>query len=281
MGENYQSVKSRPKAIVLHAGSVDHGGEPMCGTLDRISEAALATGLPIIVIASAVGRIPSSLQDVEPPYVTIAEDSQHAVNILTEKAFCKLPDVLWLTGAMENGTISEGVSATPFEEALPRLQRLSNRYRHAPLRGNVPAEPEMAHTILMPLDLDLGSMEDPHRLVTHGRFIFDAVLLLEGQVPTAGFAVKALEKLVADFAPIIASLDDDFFDGAEELHTNLHRLSAGGAKSVIAVSGHLDEGPDYRFVEEQVKTAGLFWHHTSWDGLVKINVGTPGALSNE
>ena len=253
----------------------------MCDILDRISEAALATGLPIIVIASAVGRIPSSLQDVEPPYVTIAEDSQHAVNILTEKAFCKLPDVLWLTGATEHGAILEGVSATPLEEALLRLQRISNRYRYALLRGNVPAEPEMAHTILMPLGLDLGSMEDPHRLLTHGRFIFDAVLLLEEQVPTAGFAVKALEKLVADFAPIIASLDDDFFDGAEELRTNLRRLSTGGAKSVIAVSRHLDEGPDYQFVKDQVKRAGLLWHQSTWDDLVNVKIGTPGALRLE
>ena len=120
MGENYQSVKSRPKAIVLHAGSVEHGAEPMCDVLDRIGEAALATGLPIIVITSAVGSVPGSLQDVEPPQITITQDSQHAVNILTEKAFCKLSDVLWLTGAMENGTISEGVSATPFEVSVVR-----------------------------------------------------------------------------------------------------------------------------------------------------------------
>ncbi|WP_146120764.1 hypothetical protein [Roseobacter denitrificans] len=281
MDEIFQPAKSRPKVIVLHPGSVKNGAEPMCGVLDGISEAALATGLPIIVIASSVGSIPAPLKDIEAPRITVAQDSQQAVNIITKMAFCELSDALWVTGVMENGATLKGVSRTPLEEALPRLQNLSNSHRHAPLRGNIPAEPEMAHTILMPLDLDLGSMEDPHRLLTHGRFIFDIVLLLEGRVPAAGFAVKTLEKLVADFAPIVTSLDDDFLDGAEELRTNLRRLSAGGAKSVIAVSRHLDEGPDYQFVKDQVKRAGLLWHQITWNDLVNINIGTPGALRLE
>ncbi|APX12436.1 hypothetical protein BWR18_12675 [Tateyamaria omphalii] len=253
----------------------------MCGVLDGISEAALATGLPIIVIASSVDSIPAPLKDMEAPRITVAQDSQQAVNVITKMAFCELSDALWVTGVMENGATLKGVSRTPLEEALPRLQNLSNSHRHASLRGNIPAEPEMAHTILMPLDLDLGSMEDPHRLLTHGRFIFDIVLLLDGQVPTAGFAVKTLEKLVADFAPIISSLDDDFFDGAEELRTNLLRLSAGGAKSVIAVSRKLDMGPNQHFIKDQVQRAELPWHHTTWDGLGEINAGTPGALRLE
>ncbi|MCL3881036.1 hypothetical protein [Marivita sp. GX14005] len=281
MDRNFHSVKSRPKVIILHLGSVESGAERMCGVLDGISEAAIATGLPIIVIASSVGSMPAPLKDIEAPRNSVAQDSQQALNMMTKMAFCELSDVLWVTGVMENGATPEGVSRTPLEEAIPRLQSLSNSHRRASLRGNIPAEPEMAHTILLPLDLDLGSMEDPHRLLTHGRFIFDAVLLLEGQVPMAGFAVKTLEKLVADFAPIVTNLDNDFFDGGEELRTNLRRLSARGAKSVIAVSRHLDDGPDYRFVEEQVKAGGLLWYHTAWDGLVKINIGTPGALRHE
>ena len=97
--------------------------------------------------------------------------------------------------------------------------------------------------------------------------------------PTVGFAVKTLEKLVADLVPIIASLNDEFFDGPSELHNGLMGLSAGGARSVIAASRRKkDEPQDYQFREEQVKGTGFLGYHTTWDRLDPMRGGDLGIL---
>lgn len=263
MDKYIQPIKSRPRAIVLQLHATQRANNAMLGFLEDIAEAALSTGLPIVVIASVISRIPAALREVGPPHVTVAQKIPHLGDILA----AAMSDVLWISDGTEARTIPACASIIQLEEALPRLQGLCRRYRRAPLCGNIPIEPEMAHTVLVPLDLELGSMRDPHRLLTHGRCVFDTVLLVESLVPTAGFKVKFLEKLVADFAPIIVILDNELNDGREELRNSLMRFSSGGAKTVIAVSRRMDELPGYQFLEDQVRDAGLAWHRTIWDDL--------------
>ena len=178
-------------------------------------------------------------------------------------------DVLWIS---EKDGLAKGLNNVrhrSIQDAIPKLYKLSNQHRADVLHGTLPVEAETAHTVLLPLDLDLGSMGDPHLIHTHGRFVFDVVLLVEGQVATAGFTAKALEKLIAGYAPLLYSLDNEYFDGAEELHSILKRLRDCGAREVIGVCKGRKDCELHHPFEECVRNAGLTWQRARWNHLIE------------
>lgn len=239
--------------------------------LDKLLYDAIRTGLPIIMIAGANDIMPSDLEDALQPHVTCVRGLKSALDCLSTIG-CVGPipadfsreawDVLWISRNDGPPKVLEEARHCTAENATPMLRKLCHQYRYSGLKG-VPTEAEMAHTVLMPLDLDLGSMADPHQILSHGRLAFDTVLLVESRVATAGFKVKVLEKLIAGFAPIIYSMDDELCDGAEKLYTTLTRLHDSGARRVIGVcNGQKDHAAHHPF-EDYVRNAELTWHRTT------------------
>ncbi|APX12419.1 hypothetical protein [Tateyamaria omphalii] len=273
-------VQSRPKLIALDLRSVGVTESlaelPPQEFVDTLFNDAIRTGLPTIMIAGADDIMPSDMEDVFPPHVTCVRDLKSALNCLsTIGNIGPIPadfsrqarDVLWISNHDGPPRVIEDARHCPMQNATQLLRKLCHQYRYSGLRGT-PAEAEMAYTVLMPLDLELGSIADPHQILSHGRLVFDVVLMVEGQVAMAGFKVKALEKLIAGFAPIIYSMDDEFCDGAEELRTTLSRLHEGGARHVIGVcNGQKDHEARHPF-EDHVRNAGLTWRRITWNDLV-------------
>jgi hypothetical protein len=175
--------------------------------------------------------------------------------------------VLWISDDDSPIADLQNIRPCAIHDAIPTLRKLSNQYRAEVLHGTLPVEAETAHTLLLPLDLDLSSMNDPHLIYSHGRFVFDAVLLVEGQVATAGFTVKALEKLIAGYAPLLYSLDNELFDGAAELRSTLRHLQGCGVRDVIGVCRGQNDHEAHHPFEDYVLDAGLTWHQTTWNDL--------------
>ncbi|MCK8464154.1 hypothetical protein MUY35_09855 [Aliiroseovarius sp. S1339] len=273
-------AQSRPKLIVLDLRSI--------GTAESLSElspqecvdtlwtAAIETGLPIVVITGGGDIMPHDMEDVYPPHVTFVDDRKAALASLA--AFRRFgpestrstrtpQDVFWISDDEGQKNAPEGARHWSIQDAIPKLYQLSNRYRSSVLNGLSPTEGEIVHTILLPLDLDLGSMGDPHLICSHGRFFFDAILLVEGQVAMAGFKVKSLEKLIAGYAPLLYSLDNEFFEGAKELRSALKRLHDCGARDVIGVCNGREDRETHHPFEDYVRNAGLAWHRAKWNDL--------------
>lgn len=158
---------------------------------------------------------------------------------------CAVPDILFISDPARHDRLGGGFRFCNVKDAIPVLHHLSHANRAAVLTwGEYPGE-ETAHTVLMPLDLILGSIEDRHMLLTRGRLIFDVVLLLEDMVPTAGFMLKTLEKLIAGYAPIVHCLNDQTAPMQTEFPRALRRLQGAGASKIVmvAAAGGLEARP--------------------------------------
>lgn len=199
-GDTGFSAQSRPKLIVLDLRSIgaaenlsDLSPQEFVNTLWT---AAIETGLPHVVVAGGGDIMPRDMEDVYPPHVTSVEDPESALDCLSalRRVGPRLADlsrtaqdVIWTSYSNGPSKVLKDARYCPMQDAIPTLRKLSDRYRHAALNG-APTEAEMAHMILLPLDLDLGSLGDSHLIASRGRLVFDAILLVERPVEVAGFS---------------------------------------------------------------------------------------------
>lgn len=120
------------------------------------------------------------------------------------------------------------------------------------------------HTVLLPLDLAICTMDDPPDIFAPHRFVFDTVMLIAGVVPTVGFHVKFIQKLVAGYATVAFGAADPFdpsFDAAEE---PIKDLARAGAQRIIMISETGRPRPEQRHLRALISELGLQLEERSW-----------------
>jgi len=136
---------------------------------------------------------------------------------------------------------SFGMRTCAGDEAVPQLQLLDAGRRLALLSDSYGDASSLAHTILLPIDLNISDMGDMERFRQRSHFVCDTVLLIEGLVATSGFALKAIQKNLAGHVIVLIGIAD--FDDAPDVKKiaveRLRRLRDGGAEKVILV--HTDD----------------------------------------
>lgn len=263
--------QSRPRVIVLDLRlegrlnypfktptSVTTSGDVVTSFEDALAKAALDTGLPIVALVTGACDAPQRFEECQRSQVMVLPIEGRSPGIalqksLTDILWCSEGDCLWITEPNHQGETPAGVRACSMGDALATLDKLSHTRRGAAFCGHTPITAEMAHTVLMPLDFGIGSTSNSNLLYDHGRCLFDAVLLVEGLMPLAGFGVKSLEKLIAGYAPLVYSLDAE--DKTAELSATFQRFRAAGARRIITVSKAHDAPGMPQFAAEEIGRA--------------------------
>ena len=279
--------QSRPRTIVLELRSekdLDYPFKTPTGVItsddvvtsfeDALAKGALDTGLPIFVLVMGARATPRLFDEFHWPQVTVlpmngSSSGTDLFESLIDNRWCLVEDCLWVYEPNDRDGPPAGVRACSMEDALATLDKLSHTRRGAAFCGYTPITAEMAHTVLMPLDFGIGSTSNADHLYDHGRCLFDAVMLVEGLVPLAGFGVKNLEKLIAGYAPLVYSLDDEDEDATAELLATIQQFKAAGARRIITVSLTHDALGMPQFVYKALRSADLSWDYTTWDELIE------------
>ncbi|WP_298837744.1 hypothetical protein [uncultured Roseobacter sp.] len=282
MSNEQTRPKSRPRALFLdltspslssyavpkNTGPIIRDQDP--GSFeDALCRSAVETGLPIVALRQPVNQAPQALADASEAQVILTEPGQEieAYDALQARAGLQAGDVLLISDAHQSALATAGGQHCSLGNALPVLRHLSITARTAAFaRADGTAE-QLAHTVLLPLDLELGSMEDPHALLTHGRLIFDTVLLLKEFVPTEGFKAKALEKLIADYAPIVYALGEDNDPAHVVLSDVLGRLHQAGARQIVMVSATGETRNTKGDLQRLIEAHGFECHICAWNSL--------------
>lgn len=136
-----------------------------------------------------------------------------------------------------------GLRYCRIDSAVEILRKHAPKFRRKVFSGSIPMQPEMVHTTLLPLDLAIGTMADPHSIFEFGYRVFDVVLMIEGVVPLQGFAPKSLEKLVSEFAPFFYALAEDEKDIMGIFRANLELLRQAGCHRLLVAceTGRADD----------------------------------------
>ncbi len=242
---------------------------------DALLRLALETGLPVIALSGGPLRLPEVAEDANEPHLTIVRVDP--LTVTAGEMLRRLESQLHKLGIPTDDTVifsdrnlrslTAAYQNFPFRKAIPTLNDLSHANRSALLMGYHEITPQMAHTVLVPLDLELGNTPDADLLAIGGRLLFDTVLLLEEAVPVAGFRVKSLEKLVADYAPILYGLEDET-DPEDPFDDAMRRLRRAGAKRMIFVGK--DDIPDAPFTRyaDQARSVGFTCSRQTWESLI-------------
>ncbi|MEJ6390580.1 hypothetical protein [Gymnodinialimonas ulvae] len=288
MNDAMDRSRSRPRAICLDLTAPDHAlypvpvnRGPIIGSqLPETFEAALIrfaleTGLPAIILSKGPRHLPEAADDAQEPHLTIVREDQ--LNVTKGEPLSRLERRLHRFGIPTRDTVfvtdrdmrslSASYQQVPFRKAIATLNDLSHANRSAALKGYREITPQMAHTVLVPLDLEFGNTPDADLLAISGRLLFDTVLLLEEVVPVAGFGVKPLEKLVAGYAPVLYGLEDET-DPEDPFDDAMRRLRCAGAKRMIFVAK--DDIPDAPFTRyaDQARAASLTCDLQTWGSLI-------------
>ncbi|MEJ6391202.1 hypothetical protein [Gymnodinialimonas ulvae] len=280
--------RSRPRAICLdltapHAAlyPVPVNSGPIIGSqLPETFEAALIrlaleTGLPVIALSKGPLHLPEVAEDAQEPHLAIVREDQLTVTIgeplsRLERRLHKygIPtcDTVFVSD-QDLRSLSVAYQHVPFRKAIPTLNDLSHANRSAALKGSREITAQMAHTVLIPLDLELGNTPDADLLAIGGRLLFDIVLLLEEAVPVAGFGVKSLEKLAAGYAPILYGLEGET-DPEDPFDDAMRRLRRAGAKRMIFVGkDDIPDAPLTRYAD-QARSVGFTCSRQTWGSLI-------------
>ncbi|MEL6564726.1 MAG: hypothetical protein AAFQ59_09810 [Pseudomonadota bacterium] len=281
----HDEPQSRPGAVVLDLrseGDLKYPFRTPTGAMtsddvvtsfeDALAKAALDTGLPLVVLVKGARDAPQRFDECPRSQVMVLPIEGRSPGIALQKSLTDIlwyskGDCLWITEPNHQGEPPAGVRACSMKDALATLDKLSHTRRSAAFCGHTPIIAEMAHTVLMPLDFGIGSISNSDLLYDHGRCLFDAVLLVEGLMPLAGFGVKSLEKLIAGYAPLVYSLDDE--DATAELLATFQQFKAAGARRIITVSLTHDALGMPQFVDKALRSADLSWDYTTWDELIE------------
>ena len=202
---------------------------------------AVITDLPKAKAVAAIQALPC-----DPDLLIASEDSDQYEGrpALLERAAEGLGmpanDVLYVGDAdsTDNEAPSSfGMRTCAGDDAVAQLQLLDAGRRHTLLSDSCGDNSALAHTILLPLDLNVYDMGDVERFRRRCHFVCDAVLLIEGLVATSGFGLKAIQKILAGHVIIligVASFDEEP-DVKKIAVERLGRLREGGAERVIFV----------------------------------------------
>lgn len=163
-----------------------------------------------------------------------------------------------------------GLRTCRLEDALERLGTYSLRFRQRVLAGSIPMTSELAHTALVPLDLAIDTMSDPHAIFDSGYRVFDVVLMLEDFVQVEGLAPKSLLKLVSRFAPVLYALSDKSDHPTQSHSEALETLWHAGCQRLIFASqtGQMTECKGMGLVN-LAKRRGFSIKVLSWRHLIK------------
>lgn len=124
--------------------------------------------------------------------------------------------------------------------ALQQLRLFDLSLRNSVLQDRIMKHEEMAHTVLLPLDLSIhlidGADEAEH-FSRRGNLVFDTVLLIEGLVGFSPFDYKTVAKnFGGQFAVIFGIADfEEVPDAVKIAQEYLLRIKQGGGKRVILV----------------------------------------------
>ncbi|MHA6267090.1 HAD family hydrolase [Aliiroseovarius sp. CAU 1755] len=215
----------------------------------EIWQAAHDAGLPIVVLTelpkaqvrSAIDALPS---DADLVIVSEATETRGGRSVLLESAArgfgMKANDILYIgdaEGCDIEAPASFGMRVCFGDDAVQQVQSLDNRRRGTLASGRHGDDAELAHTVLLPLDLNIYDMGDTELFRKRCHFVFDTVLIIEGLVATSGFGLKAIEKNVAGHAVIVfgAAGIGEASDVSEIVHERLHRIKYGGGEKLILV----------------------------------------------
>lgn len=283
MTEALERPKSRPRAIFLDLTSpvlpscpvpempwpykAERDAERYEDILCRL---ALETGLPIVAFVPDKDCFSEALEEAIEAQVVLVDQSPDPAlcQTLRTRLGCAVPDILFISDPTRHESLAPGFRFCNVQDAIPVLHHLSHANRAVALTWGEYPEEEVAHTVLMPLDLRLGSMEDRHMLLTRGRLIFDVVLLLQDMEPTADFMLKTLEKLISGYAPIVHCLNDNTAPMQTEFPRAMRRLQGAGARKIVMVAA--DGGLEARTSEYRniAETYGFECSFRTWNDLL-------------
>ncbi|MEO9970775.1 MAG: hypothetical protein ABJG15_13325 [Hyphomonadaceae bacterium] len=252
--------------------------ETFSGQLCRLAE---ETGLPTVLLTR--GRDVEGIADLNalPDQMMVPAFPQEATQpgsvvaiyeVLLTKLKVASNDLLCFTNEDPHLLNRLGLRTCRLDDAVERLGTYSLSFRRGVLAGSIPMTSEVAHTTLVPLDLAIDTMSDPHAIFESGYRVFDMVLMVEGFVPLEGFAPKSLHKLVSRFAPILYALSDESEHPTQSHSEALETLWHAGCQRIIFASqtGQLRECKGMGFVK-LAKRIGFSIEVLSWRHL--INAG--------
>ena len=124
------------------------------------------------------------------------------------------------------------------------------------------------HTVLLPLDLAICTMDDPPDIFAPHRFVFDTVMLIEGVVPTVGFHVKFVQKLVAGYATVAFGAADPFDPTFDPVACAIDELAYAGAQRIIIISETGRPRPEQRRIKFLISDLRLELEERSWKQLL-------------
>lgn len=124
-------------------------------------------------------------------------------------------------------------------------------------------------TVLLPLDLSICTISDPPDLFAQHRFAFDTVMLIEGVVPTVGFHVKFVQKLVAGYATVAFGGSAPFDPEFDAAAVALDELAYAGAKRIIMISETGRPRPEHEHLHALINELGLQLEERSWKQLLE------------
>ena len=236
---------------------------------------ALETGLPVITLSKEPLHLPEAAKDAQEPHLTIVREDQLIVTkgeMLSrlEGRLDRLgipPNDIVFVSDRDIRSLSAAYQIVPFGKAIAILNDLSHANRSAALRGYHTITPQMARTVLIPLDLELGNTPDVDLLAIGGRLLFDTALLLEEVVPVAGFGVKLLEKMVIGYAPVLYCLEDAT-DPEAPFDDAMRRLRCAGAKRMMFVGKDDISGATFKRYADQARATGFTCSRQTWESLI-------------
>jgi hypothetical protein len=235
---------------------------------------AVITDLPKAQVRIAIQALPS-----DPDLLLVSEntDQDDGRSALLEKAAEALNitagDILFV-GDAECTDIAApkffGMRTCGGNDAVEQLQLLDIHPRRALLSDRKGDDAELAHAVLLPLDLNIYDMDDSELFRRRCHFVFDTVLIIEGLVPTSGFGLKGIEKNVAGHAILLYGIRDfdQLPDVKKIVRERLHRIKDGGAKRVILVHTENPETVDQHNIAATAESLGYAVELQTWKTLM-------------
>ena len=248
---------------------------------DQLCRLAADTGLPTVLLAGVreiegIGDLDALPGQIKVPTFTQEVSQSSGINAKYEVLLARMAidpqDLLCITDEDTQLRGRLGLRTCRFDDAVDKLRTYSVQFRRSVLSDSIPVVPEMAHTALLPLDFDLGSMTDPHDILDYGYRVFDMVLMCDAFVPLAGFKAKSLTKLVAGFAPIIQAQSNRAEGKISGYASRLETLWKTGCRRIICVSSSGQADVSTQALISHARTFGFEVQLLSWRQLIKVGV---------
>lgn len=200
---------------------------------------AVITDLPYANVKAAIQALPCN-----PDLLIASEDNDQNDGrpaLLERAAEClgiEAGDILYVGDAAGfdiETPASVGMRTCAGDGAVKQLQMLNIHRCRALLSDRDGDDAGLAHTVLLPLDLNIYDIEDTELFRRRCHFIFDTASIIEGLVPTSGLSLKTIQKNIAGHVILLYGLGDydDEPNVKEIVREQLHRIRHGGPVKVI------------------------------------------------